>query len=77
MERLDRRIVFFLIAAAAAFLLRFALLSTEKPVVRNVPTIVGIVYLILALLFQLEWMSNRKSGKDDERARGARKDAGQ
>jgi hypothetical protein len=71
MERLDRRIPFFLISAAAAFALRFLLLSTEKPIVRNVPTIVGVMYLVLALLFQLEWMSNKKSGNDDERARNA------
>jgi hypothetical protein len=69
MERLDRRIPFFLIASAAAFALRFLLLPTEKPIVRNVPTIVGFIYLILALLFQLEWMSNRKSAREDERAR--------
>jgi hypothetical protein len=72
MERLDRRIPFFLIASAAAFALRFLLLSTEKPIVRNVPTIVGVMYLVLALLFQFEWMSNKKSGNDDERARSAR-----
>jgi hypothetical protein len=77
MDRLDRRIVFFLIASAASFALRFALLETEKPIVRNVPTIVGVMYLMLALLFQLEWMSNRKSGKALEHAREARKDANQ
>jgi uncharacterized membrane protein len=59
MERLDRRIPFFLIAAFACFLLRFA--ADAK--LRYVPTIVGITYLVLALLFELEWLSRRSAIK--------------
>jgi predicted membrane-bound mannosyltransferase len=64
MQRLDRRIPFFLFASFACFLLRFA--ADAK--LRYVPTVVGATYLVLAILFQLEWLSRRaevkRSGHD-------------
>ena len=72
MERLDRRIPFFLGAAVVCFLLRFALLPSEKPIVKNVPTILAVTYLVLALLFQLDWLSRKREANQAEERRHQR-----
>ena len=65
MEHLDRRIPFFLVAAVASFGLRFVLLDSEEGVVKIVPIAVGIIYLVLAALFQLEWLARRSESNAD------------
>ena len=72
MERLDRRIPFFIASAVACFLLRFVLLPSEKPIVKNVPIILAVTYLVLAALFQLDWLSRKREANRAEQRREQR-----
>jgi hypothetical protein len=55
--RLDRRVPFFLFVAA----LCFALVPFADKGLRHVPIIVGFVYVVLALVFLLDWLGRRDS----------------
>ena len=56
--RLDRRVPFFAAMAAVCF----ALVPLADRSLRYVPTITGIVYVVLAALFLLDWFSRRTEG---------------
>jgi hypothetical protein len=55
--RLDRRVPFFLFVAG----LCFALVPFADKGLRHVPIIVGIVYVVLALLFLFDWLGRRST----------------
>jgi hypothetical protein len=53
---MDRRAIFFLGAAA----LSAALIPETEAKLRNVPTVLTIVYVVLALASYLDWRSNNR-----------------
>lgn len=53
--RLDRRVPFFALVAVVCF----ALVPAAEPKLRYVPTWVGIVYVVLAVLFLIDWLGRR------------------
>lgn len=53
--RLDRRVPFFATMAVVCF----ALVPLADRPLRYVPTVTGIVYVVLAVLFLLDWLSRR------------------
>jgi peptidoglycan/LPS O-acetylase OafA/YrhL len=59
--RLDRRVPFFLFGAA----LCFALVPFADKGLRHVPIIVGIAYVMLAVLFLFDWLGRRSTNPPD------------
>ena len=53
--RLDRRVPFFAMMSVVCF----ALVPLADANLRYVPTITGIVYVVLAVLFLVDWLFNR------------------
>jgi hypothetical protein len=53
--KLDRRVPFFAIVA----LICFALVPVADTKLRYVPITTGIVYLVLSVVFLLDWLSRR------------------
>ncbi len=62
--RLDRRVPFFAIVAVVCF----ALIPAAEPKLRYVPTVVGITYVVLSVLFLLDWLSRRSEARKADEA---------
>jgi len=62
--RLDRRVPFFAVVAVVCF----ALVPAAEPKLRYVPTAVGITYVVLSVLFLLDWLSRRAEARQADEA---------